>query len=87
MNWPLLAAATTLAEVLHSTRCQAHQIPARAYLTLSAPERAALEELALRILETVPAGADLYRICDLLARHQTKIIGRITEEEPHGVSI
>ena len=78
MNWPLLAAATTLAEVLHYTRCQAHRLPPVPYRQLSGSDRAMFEEVAMRTLEGLANGQAAFRICNALARaNRVKVIGRI----------
>ena len=74
MNGPLLAAATTLAEVLHYTRCQAHQIEVVPYASLPLHERRELELTAIRTLRR-------------LTPKPRKVIGRITPTEPYGVSV
>ena len=68
MNWPLITASTTPAQSIHYSRLKAHGLPVVAFAALPSADRAALEELALRLLEAMPVGADLFRICDILAK-------------------
>ena len=73
MKWPLLAAATTLAEVLHYTRCQAHSLDTVPYASLPLHDRRELELTAIRTLRK-------------LTPKPKKVIGRISPTEPYGVS-
>ena len=61
-----------MAMCLHYARMQAHDLPFVEYRDLPIQERAALEELALRLLDAMAPDAPLSRIGSALARLQLR---------------